>query len=156
AGLTDDTLERGELLERAGTAAYVSGRADDAASCFERATECFDLVGATHPAARVAARAAEVSWDRGRLGQGLESMDRAFAVLNREEPDADLAALAAQLGRFMFFAGQGELAADRLESALEIAERLSLSETLSQALNTKGLVLCSRGRFAEGIGLLRL
>jgi class 3 adenylate cyclase/tetratricopeptide (TPR) repeat protein len=156
AGLTDDTLERGELLERAGTAAYVSGRADDAASCFERATECFDLVGATHPAARVAARAAEVSWDRGRLEQGLESMDRAFAVLNREEPDADLAALAAQLGRFMFFAGQGELAADRLESALEIAERLSLSETLSQALNTKGLVLCSRGRFAEGIGLLRL
>jgi hypothetical protein len=40
-------------------------------------------------------------------------MDHAFAVLSTEEPDADLAALAAQIGRFRFFAGEGERALER-------------------------------------------
>ena len=156
AELTDDELARAELLERAGVAAYVGGRADAAAGDFDRAIALFEAGGATHPAARVAARAAEVAWDRGRLEQGLESMDRAFAVLAEEEPDADLAALAAQIGRFMLFAGQGDLALARLERALEIAEMLTLPETLSQALNTKGVLLQSRGRTTEGRGLIRV
>src|SRR5262249_175166 len=71
------------------------------------------------------------------------------------EPDADLAELAAQLGRFLFFAGRHELALPRLESALELAEMLNLPETFSQALNTKGILLVSRGRMLEGVGLLR-
>ena len=45
-------------------------------------------------------------WDRGRLEEGLERMDRSYQELSQEEPDADLAALAAQLGRFLFFAGR--------------------------------------------------
>ena len=79
---------------------------DEASAHFERAIELFEASSATHPAARVSARLAEIMWDRGRLEQGLESMDRAFEVLAQEEPDEDLAALAAQLGRFMFFAGR--------------------------------------------------
>ncbi len=152
--LTDDQLRRAELLERAGTAAYVGNRADAAATAFERAIELFESVGASHPAARVNARAAEIAWDRGRLEQGLESMDRAFSVLSQEEPDAAFAALAAQIGRFMLFAGQGELAYERLERALEVAEMLALPETLAQALNTKGVLLSTRARPVEGIGLI--
>jgi len=117
--------------------------------------ELFESAGATHPAARVSARVAEISWERGRIEQGLESMDTAFALLSQEEPDADLAALAAQIGRFMFFAGQGDLALERLERALEIAELLLLPETLAQALNTKGTVLFARGRKTEGLALIR-
>jgi len=153
--LTDDLLAQAELHEQAGVMASIGGRQDDAAANFERAIELFESVGATHPAARVSARVAEISWDRGRLEQGLESMDRAFAVLSEEEPDADLAALAAQLGRFMYFAGQGDLALERLERALEIAERLLLPETISEALNTKGFVLFARGRKTEGLALIR-
>jgi tetratricopeptide (TPR) repeat protein len=103
----------------------------------------------------VAARIAEITWERGRIEQGLKSMDSAFAVLSEEEPDADLAALAAQIGRFMYFAGQGELALERLERALEIAEMLRLPETLAQALNTKGVTLFAQGRKIEGLALLR-
>jgi tetratricopeptide (TPR) repeat protein len=55
----------------------------------------------------------------------------------------------------MHFAGQGHLALERLERALEIAELLSLPETLAQALNTKGVVLFARGRKTEGLALLR-
>jgi class 3 adenylate cyclase/tetratricopeptide (TPR) repeat protein len=153
--LTDDALAQAELHERAGVMASIGGRQDDAAANFERAIELFESRGATHPAARVSARVAEISWDRGRFEQGLESMDRAFATLSEEEPDADLAALAAQIGRFRYFAGQGDQALERLERALEIAELQLLPETLAQALNTKGLVLFSRGRKTEGSALLR-
>jgi class 3 adenylate cyclase/tetratricopeptide (TPR) repeat protein len=153
--LTDDVLTRAELHERAGVMATFGARHDDAAANFERASEFFEAAGATHPAARVSARVAEIMWDRGRLEQGLESMDAAFALLSQEEPDADLAALAAQIGRFMVFAGQGDLALERLERALEISELLLLPETLAQALNTKGVLISARGHKTEGLGLTR-
>src|SRR5581483_1894745 len=79
--LTDDDRERAELHERAGVAAYAGARADEGAANFERAIELFGAVGATHPAARVSCRLAEIWWDRGRLEQGLETMDRAYSVL---------------------------------------------------------------------------
>jgi tetratricopeptide (TPR) repeat protein len=154
AGLTDDVQARAELLERAGIAAYV-GAGHDAERDFTIAIELFESIGATHAAARVAARVAEISWEQGRIEQGLESMDAAFAVLSEDEPDADLAALAAQHGRFMLFAGQAELAIERIDRALSIAEQLWLPETLAHALNTKGVVLYSFGRFVEGQTLVR-
>jgi class 3 adenylate cyclase/tetratricopeptide (TPR) repeat protein len=153
--LTDDLLAKAELHERAGVMAAIGGRQDEAAANFEHAIELFESAEATHPAARVSARIAEISWERGRIEQGLERMDRAFAVLSEEEPDADLAALAAQIGRFMFFAGQRDLAFERLDRALEISELLLLPETLSEALNTKGVVLSTLGRKTEGVALLR-
>jgi class 3 adenylate cyclase/tetratricopeptide (TPR) repeat protein len=155
AGLTEDRLAQAELYERAGMMASMGARQDAAAANLERARELFEAAGATHPAARVSARVAEISWERGRIEQGLESMDRAFAVLSEEDPDADLAALAAQIGRFMYFAGQSDLALERLDRALEIAEMLSLPETIAQALNTKGVVIFSRGRKIEGLALMR-
>ena len=58
-------------------------------------------------------------------------MERAYSVLAEEEPDADLATLAAQLARFHFFAGDIKAATDRLEIALELAEAYALPELLS-------------------------
>ena len=154
AELADDVLSEAELRERAGVMASVGARVDEAAERFERSIELFEASEALHPAARVSARLAEISWERGRIEEGLENMDAAFAVLSREEPDADLAALAAQIGRFMYFAGEHDLALERVDVALEIAEALSLPETLAQALNTKGIVLLSRGRRTEGMSLI--
>ena len=76
-------------------------------------------------------------------------------VLSEEEPDGDLATVAATLGRLLFFAGQTAAAAERVEVALEIAESLDLPEILSQALNTKSLTLIARGRQREALALLR-
>ena len=153
--LADDPLVQADLHERAGTMARIGARADEAAAHYERSISFFETADATHPAARVSARLAEVMWDRGRLEQGLESMNHAFEVLSQEEPDEDLAALAAQLGRFLFFAGDWELAAQRLETALDLAEALSLPEIFSQALNSKAIVLAAHGRPLEGAALLR-
>lgn len=119
--LTDDPIRHGRLYERAGMTAYGGARADEAASHYERAIELFDAHGASHPAARVSARLAEIMWDRGRIEHGLEIMNRAFEVLSQEEPDEDLDVLAAQLGRFMFFAGQHGVALERIDTAPELA-----------------------------------
>jgi hypothetical protein len=82
-------------------------------------------------------------------------MDRAFHLMTADQPDPDLAALAAQIGRFAFFAGDGEMGLERIETALAIAEDLDLPEVLSQALNTKALILGSRGREHESRALMR-
>jgi class 3 adenylate cyclase/tetratricopeptide (TPR) repeat protein len=136
AELADDPALEADLFERAGMMARVGARGEDANRCFERAIALFEEAGATHPAARVEARLSEVMWDLGRIEDGIARMDRSFSLLSDEEPDADLAMLAAQVGRFMFFGGQPDLAAQRIESALEMAESLVLPEVLAQALTT--------------------
>ncbi|MFY9586075.1 MAG: AAA family ATPase, partial [Actinomycetota bacterium] len=128
AELADEPALRAELLEQAGIAAGAAGSSDEAVAHFERAGAMFREQGLTHPAARVAARMGERMWDRGRMSDPLDEMDRAFQVLQNEEPDEDLASLAAQLGRFLFFAGHVETGLERIETALDIAEGLFLPE----------------------------
>jgi class 3 adenylate cyclase/tetratricopeptide (TPR) repeat protein len=153
--LTDDLLVRADLHERAGLMARIGARADESAAHLEKSIAIFEGEGETHPAARVSARLAEITWDRGRLEQALENMNRAFEVLSGEEADEDVAALAAQLGRFSYFAGDPDRAMLRIETALDLAEALALPETLSHALNTKAVILTSRGRTNESMVLLR-
>ena len=153
--LADDSVLQADLHERAGVMAQIGARPEEAGAHFEAAIALLTDAGETHAAARVEARLAEIMWDRGRAEEGLERMDRAYQALSQEEPDADLAQLAAQLGRFLFFAGRHDIAMQRIESALELSEGLALPETFSQALNTKAILLVSHGRMLEGIALLR-
>jgi class 3 adenylate cyclase/tetratricopeptide (TPR) repeat protein len=155
AELEDDPPARAELYERAGVMARAGARGDDAKRCFEIAIALFTDADATHAAARVEARLAEVMWDLGRFEEGIERMNTAFELLAQEEANADLATLAAQLGRFMHFAGHLDVPMQRLEVALEIAESLMLPEVLVQALTTKAIVLTSHGRWNEALALLR-
>src|SRR5439155_497302 len=155
ADLTDDSVQRAELLEQAGAMARRGGQSDAALAHFEEATRLFGEVGLTHPSARVSARIGEILWDRDQIDQGIERMEAAFAVLSGEEPDADIAALAAQLARFHYFRGNLDQSLDWVDRALEIAEALWLPETISQALNTKHLVLKSRERQEEAHAVLK-
>jgi class 3 adenylate cyclase len=154
ASLVEEPIAQAELLERAGVMAGIGARVEQSDQHYARARDLFEAAGAAHPAARVAARQAESMWDQGRLREGLDTMDRAFHVLKEDEPDADLASLAAQIGRFSYFAGNATLGAERIEQALGIAERLDLPETFSQALNTKALILSSQGRRRESRALM--
>ena len=155
AALAADPLDQAGLLERAGMMAREAGLSDDARIRFEEAVELFEAHEATHPAARVSARLGEVMWDTGRLREALERMDAALGLLAGEEADADVAALAAEVGRFRFFSGEPVIALERVETALEMAESLGLPEVLSQALNTKAMILSNRGRNGESGALVR-
>jgi tetratricopeptide (TPR) repeat protein len=85
----------------------------------------------------------------------VDRMEEALPVLLRHQPDADLATVAAQLGRLHFFKGHdAQLALQRLETALSIAEPMGFTEVVSQALNTKALVMLYQGRPEESLGLV--
>ncbi len=147
--------EQADLLEHAGIMAQRGGRASAARAHYERAVALFEQEGATHPAARVSARLGEVMWDTGRLREALARMDAALELLTAEEGDADVAALTAQIARFTFFAGEPKVALERIETALELAEALGLPEVLSQAINTKAMILSTHGRPGEAGALVR-
>jgi len=155
AGLTDDPRSRAEVLERAGAMAVSGGSAADAVELWNEAERLFNEVGLTHDAARVAGRCGEALWLENRVGEAIEQMEAAYAVLRDDEPDRDLALLAAQIARFRFFHGDLDIAFEHIERALVIGEDLWLPDILSEALNTKSLVLGSWERTEESIALLR-
>jgi class 3 adenylate cyclase/tetratricopeptide (TPR) repeat protein len=154
AALARDPLVQADLTERAGIAADADGHWTIAMERFSTAVAILEGESETHAAARVTARLGEAIWNSGRLDEALVLMDRAFAVVSGDEPDADLAWLAAQFARFLFFSGQTEQAAERVEIALDIAESLWLPGVFSEALNTKALTLLARGRLQESRALM--
>jgi len=153
--LVEEPLQQAELHERAGREAWRLGRASLARSHFDRATSMFESMGLTHPAARVVVAVSQISSQEGRLEEAVERMESAFATLSTEEPDADLALAAAELGRLHYFTGRTQVALERVEFALGVAESLRLLEVFSQALQTKGNILGALGRVEEGATLLR-
>jgi predicted ATPase len=156
AELADDPLEQAALHERAGMMAYAVGRMDEAEELFTKAIGLFESRGQTHPAARVSARLSNTLWRQARLEEAVARMETAFRTLSEEERDADLGSLAAESGRVLFFSGQTEAALARVEVALQIAEALWLPEVLSEAVNTKGIILSAVGRRKEGLSLVKL
>jgi len=98
---------------------------------------------------------ASTLWDAGQIDTAAERMARSFEILRNDEPDEDLAMLAAQLARFRWFTGDPAAAAEPLEFALEIAESQYLPQVLAEALNTKNLLLIASGRRQESEALLR-
>jgi class 3 adenylate cyclase/tetratricopeptide (TPR) repeat protein len=155
-GLTDDPGEQAALGERAGWMAYVAGRPTDAVARLEAALALAEEQEDRRLAARISARLGEIFWlGLNRIEDGLRRMESAFDVLSSGERDEDLAMLAAQVGRLRWFTGDLLGASEAIEFALSIGEDLVLPEVLSQALNTKSLLMRSDGRFEEARALLR-
>jgi tetratricopeptide (TPR) repeat protein len=155
AALADDGLVQADLLERSGAMAFIADRLDEAAERSERARTLFESHGRTHPAARVSAQLGRIRWHQGQVETGIAELEASYAVLARDESDEDLGALAAELARSHFFSGHIDEAVRWIEPALEIAETLWLPGLLSEALNTKSLVLRSQGRPEEGNALVQ-
>jgi len=153
--LADDPGTRASLAERAGMAAAEGVRSEEARRHFERAIESYRSAGQAHAAARVTARLGEVMWwQMVKLEEAVELMESAMAEMDEDEPDADVAFFKAQVGRLHYFRGDLDLAMTWIERALSDAEAGPYPEALSQALNTKSLVLASIGRHRESNVLL--
>ena len=155
AELADTVTERASMKELAGFMANISGMSDEAIVDLEEAADLFAATGDTHAAARVSARIGDAMWDLSMLDEALARMQPAFETLKGDEADADVAMLAAQLGRIEFFEGHLDEATEAIDFALDVAESLWLPETISEAMNTKGLIAASRGRPEEAIALIK-
>src|SRR6202011_1030901 len=156
AELVGVSTRQAELVESAGQMAFRLRHSESENANFERAIQLYESHNMTHAAARVSARIAEVKWiSKGEIDIDVETrLERAFDVLIADPPDADLAMLALQLGRFHFFKGDPSRAKLRIETALDIAESLWLPEILSHALNTKALLALNRKHVEEGLALV--
>jgi tetratricopeptide (TPR) repeat protein len=91
----------------------------------------------------------------GRRDEAIERLERAFAVISSDEPDEDIATLAAQLSRAYWFSGDLQRAGERAELALEIAESHAFAKPMPLALRAKGAVLYSRGHPEEATALMK-
>ena len=155
AALADERALQAELLLQAGVAADDDRRAGDAIPLLEQAIDLWTGEGLTHPASRGEARLAMACFNHGQVDTAVERMGRSFDVLRSDEPDADLAMLAAQLARFRVLTDDLDGALEPLEFALEIGEALLLPDVVSDALNTKALIITLHGRGEEGLALMR-
>ncbi|MHB8469865.1 MAG: AAA family ATPase [Gaiellaceae bacterium] len=150
AELTDDPLVQADLVGRAGQMAWRAHKPEEARTLLERAHAVFiDDRGDVRAAARLAAVLGEIDFVEGNPQAAAARLIPALEALETGEPDADVAAVAAALGRFLALSGEYDDALPHLERALALAEHNQLTETLSQALNTKAVTLLRRNRFHE-------
>jgi tetratricopeptide (TPR) repeat protein len=82
-------------------------------------------------------------------------MERAYAVIGGDEPDADLGFLVLRLASAHWFAGHPEQSAEWVERGLDLAEALRVPELLARGWNTKAIVISVR-RPEEARGLFQL
>ncbi len=132
-----------------------AGDPDSARRLFEESIELHEQQGDTHAAARVLWRLGRLDRNTGRLDEAMARMESALAVISADEPDEDLALLAAGLAIGYWFSGDIERAAERAELALDIAEAHAYPEPLTLALRAKAGIAQSRGHHEEAGTLLK-
>ena len=154
AELADDPLRKAELAEQAGRMAWLGARIESARALLEEAHDAFEAHGLRKQAALVSAVLAEIDFREGHPPRAVARLEAALGELEEEEPDADVATVAAQLGRFLVLDRQLERAEPHLERALELAEALGLPEVFAQALTSKSLLFTTRNRLEEARILL--
>ena len=94
----------------------------------------------------------------GAIGSRDEAMargERAFEVLSSGEPGEEVALLAARLAVDHWFRGGLELAAERADLALDLAEAQGFHEPLAVALRAESGLAGSRGHYEVAEALLK-
>ena len=154
AELSEETLVAAALIDRAGQMAVRADEQIAARALFDRSHDAYVAEGEIRSAALVSARLAELDFVEGHVQQAVARLEPALAALTGEEPDGVVAAVAAQLGRFLVLSDEGDRAAPILEQALQLAETFGLPETLAEALNSKSINLMRADRLYEARVLL--
>ncbi len=154
AELSEEALAAAGLIDRAGQMAVRADEQGAARALFDRSHDTYAAEGEIRSAALVSARLAEIDFVEGHALQAVARLEPALAALTVEEPDGVVAAVAAQLGRFLVLSEKGDRAVPILEQALELAETFGLPATLAGALNSKAVNLMRTDRLYEARVLL--
>jgi class 3 adenylate cyclase/tetratricopeptide (TPR) repeat protein len=144
AELAEEPGAEAAALMRAGEMCVQTGDPAEAEMLFTRAVTLCEGLGDTHAVGRATAWLAYAEQLRGDIEGAIMRMERAYEVVGGDKPDADLAFLLTRLGGAHYFAGNLELAADRTERGLEIAEALRLPDTLARGWGNKAMINAPR------------
>jgi class 3 adenylate cyclase/tetratricopeptide (TPR) repeat protein len=153
-GLADVARERAELLERAGWLAFGTTDLEDAARLLLDAIALNEAEGDTHAAARVSGRLAMVERYQGLYEASVTRAEAAFAAVASDEPDADIADLALGVTAAYLFRGELDLAAERLDLALGVAEALGSASLLARGFVLRSQLASARLRPEESRAFL--
>jgi class 3 adenylate cyclase/tetratricopeptide (TPR) repeat protein len=144
---------RAELSLRAGGAAVLIGDSERAVQHLELARELFRASGQALGEARALDGLCAVAAASGQRDRSGELCEEALAVLDRPpESDQTTAAKAkfeVLLARNHFFLGHLDEALAHVERALRVADRRRLWPVLALGLDTRAIVLATRGRLFE-------
>jgi hypothetical protein len=154
ARLAAEDAIRARLIARAGEMAYSASQPREAETLLEEARAAFTELGDVRATARVLSLLATIDFEDGHPPKAVARLEPVIAELESGEPDAVLAEISGQLGRFLIFAGEPERAAPYLERALTLAEVLDLPETFVHALNSKSVLAMQHDRLRESRILL--
>jgi class 3 adenylate cyclase/tetratricopeptide (TPR) repeat protein len=154
AGLTETKLAEATLIDRAGQMAFRAGEEAHARTLLDAAHAAYEVADEVRAAALVSSRLAEIDFLEGHAQGAVARLRPALDQLAGGEPDEVVAAVTAQLGRFLVLSDHHALAVPVLEQALELAEAFRSPETLAEALNSKAIGLMRTDRLYEARVLL--
>jgi tetratricopeptide (TPR) repeat protein len=131
-----------------------SGDMPAARRLFGLVTALYEGLGDTHAAARAVGRLGRFEANTDRRDESIAEMARAYDVIAADEPDEDLALLAAWLGLGYWYNGDLERATEFADRALDIAETHGYTKGLIAALRARAGIVVSRGHRVEAGALL--
>ena len=134
--------------------AYRAWEPSETRALLEEAHAAFAELGEERAAAGSVAVLADIDFKAGHPPQAVARLEPVIAELEAHGPDAVLAEIAGQLGRFLIFAGDIDERRTSLERSLVLAEMLDLPETFVQALNSKSVLVMRVNRMRESLILL--
>jgi class 3 adenylate cyclase/tetratricopeptide (TPR) repeat protein len=150
AELTEDALERAELIEQAGRALLQSGDTDMAERTLRTATELYEGAGVTGGTAAVRL-AALLRYQGGAVAEARRLLD---AVIASEPNPVVRAEALAELAALLTFEGDLAEAGPRFDEALTILELEQAWMPLATALVSRSVYLLFLQRLEEGTGVL--
>jgi class 3 adenylate cyclase/tetratricopeptide (TPR) repeat protein len=153
--VTDDPVEQGEILERAGESARVAARHERAVELLQRAIEVHGEGGNRVGVARATVQLGEALMVSGKEVAALKLLQEAVAEFADLAPDPVVVSLDTRLARALVETQQLEAALPVAERALEAAEHRDLVPLLAYALAVKGAILASLGRLREAVAVIR-
>jgi class 3 adenylate cyclase/tetratricopeptide (TPR) repeat protein len=154
AELGADPREQAAGLVRAGEMALRTGD-ERGRPIFERALELYEEVGDRHAAAKTSSFLAIFDQSAGHMEAGIERLEKAYAVIRDDEPDADLALLLIRLGTAHFFAGHPDESSAWVDRGLDLAEALAAPEALVRGWTNRASIVAAR-RPEEAQALFKL
>jgi class 3 adenylate cyclase/tetratricopeptide (TPR) repeat protein len=153
-GVTTDTHERADLLERAAASADAVAKYEPAIDYARRAIEAHREAGDVAAAGRATGHLGTILMDAGRLSDAEEVLDRALGELaDGPAEDEVRAVLLSQKSRALMRLGRYPATVEAADHALALAELLNLDQTVAEALENKASALDFLGRRRESLAI---
>ena len=143
------------LLHRAGDAFIASGDRTRPTPLLRAALEMVDEEAEPRRAAALMERLAMAHWRAGRPRDGLDTAERALALVEHGEPTPERATIYAWWAKTRMLQGRYREATEAARKAIEAAEATGNQAALAGALNGMGTSLSAQGAVEEGTAALR-